>query len=61
MARQKDDRETCFVIGPIGAPESPVRKMADQVMKYIIEPEGLSAHTSAHGLWLREWPRLVSR
>jgi len=28
----------CFVISPIGEPDSPVRKRSDQVLKYIIKP-----------------------
>jgi len=30
--------KTCFVIGPIGEPGSPVRENADDLMKYIIMP-----------------------
>ena len=30
--------KTCFVISPIGKPDSPTRKRSDQVLKYIIEP-----------------------
>lgn len=33
-----DIDKTCFVISPIGAPDSENRKHADQVFKYIIEP-----------------------
>ncbi len=35
--------QTCFVISPIGEPDSEVRKNADQVLKHIIQPvvEGL--------------------
>jgi hypothetical protein len=29
---------TCFVISPIGEPDSPTRKRSDQVLKYIIRP-----------------------
>jgi len=29
---------TCFVIAPIGEPDSPIRKRSDQVLKYIIKP-----------------------
>jgi hypothetical protein len=32
------ERKTCFVIAPIGEPESPTRKRSDQVLKYIIAP-----------------------
>ena len=39
MAEQQNESvPTCFVICPIGEEDSPVRRRADQVLKYIIEP-----------------------
>jgi hypothetical protein len=32
-------KSTCFVIGPIGDPGTTIRKVADQILKHIIEPE----------------------
>jgi hypothetical protein len=32
------DAKTCFVISPIGSDVSDIRKRADQVLKYVIEP-----------------------
>lgn len=32
------DNTTCFVIAPIGEPDSLVRKRSDQVLKYVIRP-----------------------
>lgn len=34
---ERQSRE-CFVIAPIGDPETPVRKRSDQVIKHVIEP-----------------------
>ena len=43
---------TCFVISPIGGPESPVRRHADAVYEFIIQPAvssfGIKAHRSDH-------------
>ncbi len=33
-----DDKRPCFVISPIGDPGSDIRKRADQVLRYVIEP-----------------------
>ena len=33
-----NDKKTCFVIAPIGEPESPTRKRSDQVLRHIIRP-----------------------
>ena len=33
-----NSEKTCFVIAPIGEPESNIRKRSDQVLKYIIRP-----------------------
>jgi hypothetical protein len=30
--------KTCFVIGPIGKPDSEIRRHADDLIKYIIAP-----------------------
>jgi hypothetical protein len=38
-----DNAPTCFVIGPIGDREGPVRTIADQVLKYVITPEATRA------------------
>jgi hypothetical protein len=32
------ERKSCFVIGPIGDPDTPERRRSDQVFKYIIAP-----------------------
>jgi hypothetical protein len=45
-------QRSCFVISPIGAPDSETRKHADAVFKHIIEPAtrecGIVAHRSDH-------------
>lgn len=33
-----ETKMTCFVIAPIGEPESPTRRRSDQVMRHIIRP-----------------------
>jgi hypothetical protein len=33
-----DEKKTCFVISPIGNTGSDIRKRADQILKYVIEP-----------------------
>ena len=33
-----DTKKTCFVIAPIGEPESTTRRRSDQVMRHIIGP-----------------------
>lgn len=35
---EKNKKKTCFVIGPIGQPDSPTRIWADSLLKYIIIP-----------------------
>jgi hypothetical protein len=35
---KEKDRRTCFVIAPIGAPDSEERRRSDQVLKHIISP-----------------------
>ena len=32
------NEKECFVIGPVGDPGSPIRKRADQILEYLIEP-----------------------
>ncbi len=32
------ERKTCFVIAPIGEPESDTRKRSDQILKYVVKP-----------------------
>ena len=32
------EKKTCFVISPIGEPESDTRKRADKILKYVIDP-----------------------
>jgi len=52
VADSSAPQRSCFVISPIGAEDSEVRKHADAVFKYIIEPAtqecGLFAHRSDH-------------
>lgn len=33
-----EEKKTCFVIAPIGEPDSDIRKRSDQILKYIIKP-----------------------
>ena len=33
-----DDHKSCFVIAPIGEPDSDIRKRSDQILRYIIRP-----------------------
>ena len=33
-----DEKQVAFVISPIGEPDSPTRKRADQILNYVIEP-----------------------
>ena len=33
-----DSSKTCFVIAPIGEPESDTRKRSDQILRHIIRP-----------------------
>ncbi len=35
---EAEDRGICFVISPIGSRDTAIRKRADQVLKYVIEP-----------------------
>ncbi len=32
------EKRTCFVIAPIGEPDSDVRKRSDQILKHVIQP-----------------------
>ncbi len=32
------DKKTCFVIAPIGDPDSDIRRRSDQILKHIIKP-----------------------
>jgi len=36
--KKNNDAKVAFVISPIGEPDSPIRKRADQIMKHVIEP-----------------------
>ena len=35
---EKKEEKLAFVISPIGAPDTPIRKRADQILKHVIEP-----------------------
>jgi len=32
------ENKTCFVIAPLGEPDSEIRKRSDQILKYVIQP-----------------------
>jgi hypothetical protein len=38
MSKKEDDKKVAFVISPMGDPGSEVRKRADAILKYVIEP-----------------------
>lgn len=38
MAKKNEDKKTAFVISPMGDPGSEIRKRADAILKYVIEP-----------------------
>ena len=38
MAKKNEDKKIAFVISPMGEPSSEIRKRADAILKYVIEP-----------------------
>jgi len=38
MSKSEEESKICFVIAPIGEPDSEIRKRSDQVLKHIIQP-----------------------
>lgn len=46
MAGSATKKKSCFVVAPIGKPESDTRKRSDQILKYVIAPAAATAGLS---------------